>query len=544
MTDVLSKIRLQATGIGGRTPQPSLATDSDIVRGPAITPTASMADSMAVPAKKLTPKARSGDGDMHLKQIYSDSLTYQTRRFQESMPNVCIVGNSMPKVGGSVEPGKDTDRSTTLVKKTDVQKRHGDLWTPFSQPIGSTRNLAIHTDRTMGDDMSVGPFSECNSDNRFTPVSRALPPIAKRKHLGDRSITSAASRNSSQRYMWDVDVIRSGSPKPSLAQTFRDRHLTDASLMEQPRGPKKRGELLLHREPVNLLMGGRSMELSEREDIMSEIQRLKTVMLPTRAKDLYVGRGFKLPAGHALNNPKLKKTSVSSQGKGGAPAKPAVSDAAKAKIKSPADAPPAPPVTREGNGAGEDLGAVGRTPAGTPGPFRGFSVSEVLPQEEIDKLKEMFSKLDSDSTGHLQLSQLEQLKDFTPNQQLFLQQVYELACIGTVFGFNEFASFSEFCKRLQTISEEAKQAYEKANMETIGDSIKQYLELFQSLDQTDTGKVTLASLKGILAMVKEKEFTDEMFAPVKTVVAKEGSDDISKLDYLACIPYFMCLEAG
>ena len=45
-------------------------------------------------------------------------------------------------------------------------------------------------------------------------------------------------------------------------------------------------------------------------------------------------------------------------------------------------------------------------------------------------------------------------------------------------------------------------------------------ELFQSLDQTDTGKVTLASLKGILAMVKEKEFTDEMFAPVKTVVAK------------------------
>ena len=30
--------------------------------------------------------------------------------FRESMPNVCIVGNSMPKVGGSVEPGKDTDR--------------------------------------------------------------------------------------------------------------------------------------------------------------------------------------------------------------------------------------------------------------------------------------------------------------------------------------------------------------------------------------------------------------------------------------------------
>ena len=56
MTDVLSKIRLQATGIGGRTPQPSLATDSDIVRGPAITPTASMADSMAVPAKKITPR--------------------------------------------------------------------------------------------------------------------------------------------------------------------------------------------------------------------------------------------------------------------------------------------------------------------------------------------------------------------------------------------------------------------------------------------------------------------------------------------------------
>ena len=56
MTDILSKIRLQATGIGGRTPQPSLATDSDIVRGPAITPTASMPDSVAVPTKKITPR--------------------------------------------------------------------------------------------------------------------------------------------------------------------------------------------------------------------------------------------------------------------------------------------------------------------------------------------------------------------------------------------------------------------------------------------------------------------------------------------------------
>ena len=39
-----------------------------------------------------------------------------------------------------------------------------------------------------------------------------------------------------------------------------------------------------------------SLTFDPREDIMSEIQRLKTVMLPTRAKDLYVGRGFKLPA--------------------------------------------------------------------------------------------------------------------------------------------------------------------------------------------------------------------------------------------------------
>ncbi|KAI0236562.1 hypothetical protein LSAT2_012905 [Lamellibrachia satsuma] len=469
----------------------------------------------------ITPKARSGDGDMHLKQIYSDTLTYQTRRFQ----------------------------SSTMVKKVDVPKRHGELWTPFSQPVGSTRNLAIHTDRSMdqqqrcpdevhhqlvyfveyleqGDDISIGPFSECNADKLFSPVSKALPPIAKRKDFSEQSIGSAVSRNSSQ----------------SLTQ--RDRHFTDASFMEQTRTPRRRGDLLLHREPVNLLMGGRSMELSEREDIASEIQRLKTVMLPTRAKDLYVGRGFKLPAGHSLNNPKLKKTSVSSQGKGAAKASAPGDDAAKQKAKSPVDAPPAPPVTREGNGTGEDIGALGRTPAGTPGPFRGFNVSEALPQEEIDKLKDVFNKLDADSTGHLQFAQLELPKVLTPNQEKFLQQVYELASVGTIFGFNEFASFTEFCKHLLNLSEDAKQAYDKANMETMGDSIKQYLELFQSLDQTDTGKVTLASLKGILAIVKEKDFTDDMFGPVKTVVAPEGAEDISKLDYLACVPYFMCLEAG
>ena len=30
-------------------------------------------------------------------------------------------------------------------------------------------------------------------------------------------------------------------------------------------------------------------------DIMGEIAKLKSVVLPTRAKDLYVGKGFRLP---------------------------------------------------------------------------------------------------------------------------------------------------------------------------------------------------------------------------------------------------------
>ena len=31
--------------------------------------------------------------------------------------------------------------------------------------------------------------------------------------------------------------------------------------------------------------------------------------------------------------------------------------------------------------------------------YQGFNVSEALPQEEIDKLKDVFNKLDADSTG-------------------------------------------------------------------------------------------------------------------------------------------------
>lgn len=84
--------------------------------------------------------------------------------------------------------------------------------------------------------------------------------------------------------------------------------------MERLKALRRRRDMLPHRESLNFLMGGHKISLSERLvslfssemviyplhlclsffrfDVMRELNQLKCVVLPSKAKDLYVGRGF------------------------------------------------------------------------------------------------------------------------------------------------------------------------------------------------------------------------------------------------------------
>ena len=65
--------------------------------------------------------------------------------------------------------------------------------------------------------------------------------------------------------------------------------------LEHLRGIKRRREVVPHRAELDLFLGGKKIECEERFDINREIQRLKAMAMPTRARDLFHGRGIVLP---------------------------------------------------------------------------------------------------------------------------------------------------------------------------------------------------------------------------------------------------------
>ncbi|ELU00344.1 hypothetical protein CAPTEDRAFT_217733 [Capitella teleta] len=92
-----------------------------------------------------------------------------------------------------------------------------------------------------------------------------------------------------------------------ISPSQRERLQAEYEYIERLKALQKRRDMLPHRESYNFLMGGHKVSLCERFDVMKELNQLKCVVLPSRAKDLYVGRGFseRLPSDHALNHPRV-----------------------------------------------------------------------------------------------------------------------------------------------------------------------------------------------------------------------------------------------
>ncbi|XP_067951335.1 uncharacterized protein [Watersipora subatra] len=103
----------------------------------------------------------------------------------------------------------------------------------------------------------------------------------------------------SERYQYN-DPLRPGFER--LGQ--RERLMVEREYLHRLKLQKLARETLPHRETRELLMGGHRASFNERFDIRDELRRLKAIVLPDNARELYHGKGISLPANHSSIKPR------------------------------------------------------------------------------------------------------------------------------------------------------------------------------------------------------------------------------------------------
>lgn len=495
--------------------------------------------------------------------------------------------------------------SSTLLKKVIVPKRHLDSFAGYEYTLGAKRGVILHTDR----------------------------------------------------YQW-------AGTKTLDSISQRERLRAEIEYMEKLRGIKRRREVLPHRAQLDLLMGGKRVDLTERFDIQKEIQKLKSLIMPQNARDLFHGRGFTLPEQHASIKPRkpptldyedddlfssapaslqrlpkhtvdsdiglLKsRTNVSNLGNrranesqlprisnrsstiGMAPAylrrsrtnlpskerdvlrnntayldsnaqkglkvTPQTENVKRVDIPSSSQAQRVPQELDETPGPvepmkdpypseidmkiGDDeiealetardrptsLLANPETPMkpATPNPLKGSELSRKLPEAEQLKLKETFRKLDTDADGHIMFNQLQsQLPRLSSAQERFLKQVYDITSSSTFFGIDEFITMSSLTKIVNDQKDASKDAFGALDFSELHQNIINFIDLFQSVDRHQSGIISIESLQEVLCAAIETDLrTDtQMWNTILNIVDPADGVQISKVEYLAHIPYFLSLR--
>ncbi|XP_076079680.1 uncharacterized protein LOC143049829 isoform X9 [Mytilus galloprovincialis] len=446
--------------------------------------------------------------------------------------------------------GLDSE-SSTLLKKVTVPKRHLDSFAGYEYTLGAKRGVILHTDR----------------------------------------------------YQW------AGSKTlDSLSQ--RDRLRAELEYMEKLRGIKRRREVLPHRAQLDLLMGGKRVDLTERFDIQREIQKLKSLIMPQNARDLFHGRGFTLPDQHASLKPRQQptldyedddcmtpaylrrsRTNIhqkdkyytgfpDSNAQKGLKVTPKSENVKRVDIPSASQTPRLPhDVTEETPGplepmkdpypseidlkadlADDEIEALEtardrpasllnkpETPfkPATPNPLKGSELSRKLPEDEQKLLKETFKKLDTDSDGHLMYNQVQtQLPRLSSPQERFLKQVYDITSSSTFFGIEEFMTMSALTKVVNDQKDAAKEAFTCLDFSELHHNIVSFIDLFQTVDRHQSGIISTDSLQEVLCAAIETDLRSEtqLWNTIIDVVDPADGVQISKVEYLAHLPYFLSLR--
>ncbi|KAK7108767.1 hypothetical protein V1264_016440 [Littorina saxatilis] len=498
--------------------------------------------------------------------------------------------------------------SSTMLKKIPIPKRHQDTFTGYEYNFTGQRGVMLHTDR------------------------------------------------------YQFEALRSFD---GLNQ--RDRLLAEMAYLEHLRCIKRRREVVPHRAQLDLFLGGKKIDCEERFDINREIRRLKAMAMPTRAQDLFHGRGILLPPTHmsllphpprgpldesdsedeavrisapaslqrapgeslallGIQSPSPFERQISltlgeeprtrsiirgkrfnqlpSISKTQTPARAGLqrddTNQSKSQSSQPntsrsaawveeqnqllprpqgredgADknelfltkpkqkevvkvtsgmgtekrlTPEAPPSTSEGV-ARPVYGSRQTSPqkSHTPNPLKAGVELQGVSAEQAFNLRQTFQRLDTDMDGHLQYHQLKsQLpKEFSQQQEDFVKQVYEITrSSAAFFGVDEFLMMTQLTSRVAALTGPAQEAYGKLNFETLEVAIIHYVDLFQSTDSSQRGRISLESLRDLVSKSQGKEPLDENSPTWNTIMdslSLDYSSQVNRIEYLAHIPLFMTL---
>lgn len=181
----------------------------------------------------------------------------------------------------------------------------------------------------------------------------------------------------------------------------------------------------------------------------------------------------------------------------------------------------------------------------TPNPLKGSELSRKLPEDEQKQLKETFKKLDTDSDGHLMYNQVQtQLPRLSSPQERFLKQVYDITSSSTFFGIEEFMTMSALTKVVNDQKDAAKEAFTSLDFSELHHNIVSFIDLFQTVDRHQSGIISTDSLQEVLCAAIETDLRSDtqLWNTIIDVVDPADGVQISKVEYLAHLPYFLSLR--
>ncbi|XP_055887954.1 uncharacterized protein LOC106078796 isoform X8 [Biomphalaria glabrata] len=193
---------------------------------------------------------------------------------------------------------KNRQRTNTQVKTSKCPKLHILKKTKSKQVAASEQGTSDSLDYEANPDIPSFQSGQFMSSTVLKKI-----PIAKR-HMDNFGGTNDYGLLSRRGVMLHTDRYQLDFMKSMDSNSQRERLQAGVDYVESVRGNKRKKEMLPHRAEFDLIMGGKQIEFEERFDINREIQKLKAIAMPTHAKDLFHGRGIRLPSNHMSLHPR------------------------------------------------------------------------------------------------------------------------------------------------------------------------------------------------------------------------------------------------
>ncbi|XP_039617786.1 uncharacterized protein LOC120534338 isoform X2 [Polypterus senegalus] len=134
-----------------------------------------------------------------------------------------------------------------------------------------------------------------------------------------------------------------------------------------------------------------------------------------------------------------------------------------------------------------------------------------------------------------------------PSQLLFIKKVYEMTCYSSTFGLEECMVLHSLSTFIGKLSAKLQFTYDNLNPETCENGMVKYMNLFCSIDRQKKGFISIASLQQILEAGLELDLSNHhrsSWEQMLTDLQLEETEPVSRLQYLAYIPFFLSLENG